>query len=105
MLKLVKIFQDFITINKGEQVSVSFGMAPNNTNKRDLEIRIKTDFDGEESSTLFERKKLEKIERRRKRNLISGIIYLRGLNEISLRNKITKINLAGRRTAGFLMVK
>ena len=47
---LVKIFQDFITINKGEQVSVSFGMAPNNTNKRDLEIRIKTDFDGEKSS-------------------------------------------------------
>ena len=31
-------------------MSVSFGMAPNNTNKRDLEIRIKTDFDGEKSS-------------------------------------------------------
>ena len=38
-----------ITIGQGEELKVQFGMAPNASNKRDLEIRIKTDFVGEKS--------------------------------------------------------
>lgn len=41
--------KDVITIGQGEEVKVQFGMAPNAANKRDLEIRIKTDFVGEKS--------------------------------------------------------
>lgn len=41
--------KDVITICQGEAVSVDFEMAPNETNKRDLEIKIKTDFTGSKS--------------------------------------------------------
>lgn len=42
--------KDVITICQGETVAVEFEMAPGEKNKRDLAIKIKTDFDGSKST-------------------------------------------------------
>jgi len=48
--QVIFYLKDVITISSGEEVSVQFGMKPNETNKRNLEIKIKTDFNGQKSA-------------------------------------------------------
>lgn len=42
--------KDYITAKKGEMITGSFSMKPNNRNERDLDISIKVQFEGELSS-------------------------------------------------------